>query len=46
MHGFIIRHGECRGPMDPACTTPDSEYAITEVRFVAVDQGLAPTEST
>lgn len=22
---FIIRHGECRGQIDPACTTPDSE---------------------
>lgn len=22
---FIIRHGECRGPIDPACTSPDSE---------------------
>lgn len=22
---FIIRHGECRGQIDPACTSPDSE---------------------
>lgn len=25
MHLFIIRHGECRSQVDPACTTPDSE---------------------